>query len=118
MSDPKEERSAWLAASRLAAIVDSCDDAIIGMTLDGTITSWNKAAEKIFGYSVEETVGRNIAMLIPPDREDEEPRLLDRVSRGEKVEHYESIRRRKDGSLLDVSLTVSPIRDPEGNVIG
>jgi PAS domain S-box-containing protein len=118
MADPKEERSAWLAASRLAAIVDSCDDAIIGMTLDGTITSWNKAAHHIFGYTPEETVGRNIAMLIPPDREDEEPRLLTRVSRGEKVEHYESVRRRKDGTLVDVSLTFSPIRDPDGNIIG
>src|SRR4051794_10991117 len=118
MSDPMEERSAWLASSRLAAIVDSCDDAIIGMTLDGTVTSWNKAAEQIFGYSAQETIGRDISILIPPDLEDEEPRMLERVSQGERVEHYESVRRRKDGTLVDVSLTISPIRDPQGNIIG
>jgi PAS domain S-box-containing protein len=118
MPDPQVERSSWLAASRLAAIVDSCDDAIIGMTLDGTITSWNKAAQSIFGYTQEEAVGRHISILIPPEREDEEPRILSRVAKGERVEHYESIRRRKDDTLVDVSLTVSPIRDPEGNIIG
>lgn len=118
MPDPKEEKSAWLAASRLAAIIDSCDDAIIGMTLDGTVTSWNRAAENIFGYSVEEMVGQNISVIVPPDRQDEEPQILGRVSRGERVQHYESLRRRKDGGLVDVSLTISPIRDPAGNIIG
>ncbi|MGZ4987193.1 MAG: PAS domain S-box protein, partial [Limisphaerales bacterium] len=82
MPDPKEERGPWLAASRLAAIVDSCDDAIIGLALDGTITSWNPAAEKIFGYTTGEAVGRNISILLPSDREDEEPRIHDRVSKG------------------------------------
>ncbi|MGZ4972755.1 MAG: PAS domain-containing sensor histidine kinase, partial [Limisphaerales bacterium] len=118
MPDPKEERGPWLAASRLAAIVDSCDDAIIGLALDGTITSWNPAAEKIFGYTTGEAVGRNISILLPSDREDEEPRIHDRVSKGERVEHYESVRRRKDGALVDVSLTISPILDPQGNIVG
>lgn len=118
MSNPSEEKSAWLAASRLAAIVDCCDDAIIGLALDGTITSWNRGAEKMFGYTTEETVGRNIAILLPPEREDEEPRILNRVASGERVEHYESVRQRKDGTLIDVSLTISPIRDPQGNIVG
>lgn len=118
MPDPKEERSSWLAASRLAAIVDSCDDAIIGLALDGTITSWNKAAHKIFGYTEVEAVGRNISLLLPPDREGEEPQILGRVAEGERVDHYESVRRCKNGQLVDVSITISPIRDPEGNIVG
>ncbi len=118
MPDPKEERSVWLAASRLAAIVDSCDDAIIGMALDGTITSWNRAAEKIFGYTTEEAVGQNVSLLIPSVRKNEEVGIIERVATGERVQHYESIRQRKDGALVEVSLTVSPIRDPQGRVVG
>jgi PAS domain S-box-containing protein len=118
MSDPKEERNTWLIASRLAAIIDSCDDAIIGMALDGTITSWNRAAHTIFGYSEQEAVGQNVSILLPPDRQDEEPRIMARLSNGERIEHYESVRRRKDGQLVDVSLTVSAIRDPQGAIVG
>jgi PAS domain S-box-containing protein len=106
------------AASWLAAIVDSSDDAIVSKTLDGTITSWNPAAERLFGYTAEEVIGRPVSILAPPDRENEMPANLERVRRGEKVERYETVRRRKDGSLVEVSLTVSPIRDEAGRVVG
>jgi PAS domain S-box-containing protein len=102
----------------LAAIVESSDDAIISKNLEGIITSWNQGAQRIFGYSSEEAIGRSITMLIPEDRRDEEPRILSRIRRGERIDHYETLRRRKDGELLDISLTVSPIKDDEGNVIG
>jgi PAS domain S-box-containing protein len=107
-----------LAAAWLAAIVESSDDAIVSKTLDGIITSWNPAAEKLFGYSSEEIVGRPIAALAPLDRENEMPAILERIRRGEKVDHFETVRRRKDGSLVDVSLTVSPIHDEKGRIVG
>jgi PAS domain S-box-containing protein len=106
------------AASWLAAIVESSDDAIVSKTLDGTITSWNPAAERLFGYTAEEVIGRPISMLAAPDRENEMPANLERIRRGEKVDRYETVRRRKDGSLVDVSLTVSPIRDETGRIVG
>jgi PAS domain S-box-containing protein len=102
----------------LAAIVESSDDAIISKNLEGIITSWNQGAQRIFGYSSEEAIGRSITMLIPEDRQDEEPRILSRIRQGERIDHFETLRRRKDGELLDISLTVSPIKDDEGNVIG
>ncbi len=102
----------------LAAIVDSSNDGIVSKTLDGRITSWNKAAEKIFGYSVEEMIGTPILRLFPEDRVGEEGEMLERVSAGEMIEHYETVRTRKDGSSIDVSVTVSPIRDVKGAVIG
>ena len=107
-----------LALQRLAAIVESSDDAIVSKDLDGTITSWNRGAERLFGYTAAETVGRPITMLIPDDRLDEEPIILARLRLGERIEHYETVRRRKDGSLVDISLTVSPIRDSAGTVVG
>ena len=107
-----------LAAGWLAAIVESSDDAIVSKTLDGIITSWNPAAEKLFGYTAEEMIGRPIAILAAPDRENEMPAILERIRRGEKVDHYETVRRRKDGSLVDISLTVSPIRDETGRIVG
>jgi PAS domain S-box-containing protein len=106
------------AAQYLAAIVDSSDDAILTVDLRGTITSWNKGAERLFQYTSEEAVGRPITMLIPADRQDDEPAILKRVSRGERVEHYETLRQRKDGSLIEISLTVSPIRDAEDQIVG
>jgi PAS domain S-box-containing protein len=106
------------AASWLAAIVESSDDAIVSKTLEGTITSWNPAAERLFGYTAEEVIGRPISILAPPDRENEMPANLERIRRGEKVDRYETVRRRKDGSLVDVSLTVSPIRDESGRIVG
>jgi PAS domain S-box-containing protein len=103
---------------RLAAIVESSDDAIISKNLDGIIQSWNAAAERLFGYTAEEAVGQPVLMLIPEGRRNEEPAILERLRRGERVDHYETVRRRKDGTLIDVSLTVSPIADASGKVIG
>jgi len=102
----------------LAAIVESSDDAILTKNLDGIITTWNAGAERIFGYTAAEAIGRPVTMLMPLDRLNEEPSVLERIRRGERVEHYETVRRRKDGTLLDISLTVSPIRDAGGTVVG
>jgi PAS domain S-box-containing protein len=102
----------------LAALIDSADDAIISKTLDGIITSWNKGAQRIFGYRAEEVIGKPILILIPPDHYNEEPEILSRIRAGERVEHYETIRVRKDGSLVDISLTISPIKRPDGVIIG
>src|SRR5215218_5625179 len=111
-------RSAELARARLAAIVESADDAIISKTLEGVITSWNRGAERIFGYTAEEIIGRPVTVLFPEDHFDEEPAILARIRAGERVEHYETVRKRKDGSLVEISLTVSPIRGADGRVIG
>ena len=102
----------------LAKIVESSDDAIVSKDLNGTIRSWNRAAEAIFGYTAEEAVGRSIRMIIPADRQGEEDEVLARVSRGEGVGHFETQRQRKDGTLIDISLTVSPVRDDQGTIIG
>ncbi|HVY99575.1 MAG TPA: PAS domain S-box protein [Dongiaceae bacterium] len=106
------------AALQLAAIVESSDDAIASKDLDGVVTSWNKGAERIFGYTAAEMIGRPIATLIPQDRQDEEPEILRRIRSGERIDHYETARRRKDGRLIDVALTVSPMHDESGRVIG
>lgn len=107
------------AASLLSAIVESSDDAIISKDLDGIVTSWNRSAERLFGYTADEAVGRPIVTLVvPADRQDEEPKILARLKNGERVHHFETIRRRKDGSLFDVSLTISPVRDVTGDIIG
>jgi PAS domain S-box-containing protein len=106
------------ARSRLAAIVDSSDDAIISKTLDGIITTWNKGAARLFGYTAEEAVGRPITMLIPEDRRHEEGRILARIRHGDAVEPFETVRQRKDGSLLDISLAVSPIINENGQIVG
>ncbi|MGH6897761.1 MAG: PAS domain S-box protein [Geminicoccaceae bacterium] len=110
--------SETLANAWLAAIVESSDEAIVSKTLDGIVTSWNPAAERLFGYAADEAIGRHISILAAPGHEDEMPAILERVRRGEKVARYETVRRRKDGSPVDVSLTVSPIRDEAGRVIG
>ncbi len=106
------------AAQQLVAIVESSEDAIVSKDLDGIISTWNQGAERLFGYTAEEAVGRSITILIPPGREDEEPAILARIRRGERVDHYETVRRRKDGSLVDISLTISPVRDGNGAIIG
>ena len=105
-------------ALRLASIVDSSDDAIVSKDLHGIITSWNAAAERMFGYTALEMVGQSIRRIIPDDRQLEEDEVLSRIRRGERVEHYETIRRRKDGTLLPVSLTVSPIKTADGTIVG
>ena len=103
---------------RLAAIIETSEDAIISKNLDGVIMTWNSGAERLFGYTAAEAIGRPVTMLIPPERIDEEPGILARVRRGERIEHYDTVRRRKDGSTFDISLTVSPIKDPDGTIIG
>jgi PAS domain S-box-containing protein len=107
-----------LARYWLAAIIESAEDAIVSKTLDGIITSWNKGAEQLFGYTPEEAIGQPILMLIPPGHDDEEPAIIARLRRGERIEHYETQRVRKDGQLVDISLTVSPVRNAEGKIIG
>jgi PAS domain S-box-containing protein len=104
--------------ARLAAIVDSSDDAIVSKTLDGIIASWNTAAERLFGYTAAEAVGRSIYLIIPDDRRTEEEQVLARLRRGEKIDHFETVRRAKDGRLIHISLTVSPIVDAKGTVVG
>lgn len=104
--------------SRFAAIVKSSEDAILSKDLNGTITSWNEGAERIFGYTEDEVVGRPVTLLIPPERLSEEEVILERVRRSEPIEHYETVRRRKDGTLVDVSLTISPLRDAHGTLVG
>ncbi len=102
----------------LAAIIASSDDAIISKDLHGTIRSWNQSAERIFGYTAEEIVGKSVTLLFPPDRLQEEPQILARLQKGERVDHFETVRMRKDGTPLAVSVTISPIHDSEGKIIG
>jgi len=118
MIDVDRESGNDPAMRLLAAIVQSSEDAIISKTLDGRVTSWNKAAERIFGYTAEEMLGRPISLLAPPGRADEMRGILDRIRDGERVEHYETERQRKDGKIIQVALTVSPIRDQAGRVVG
>jgi PAS domain S-box-containing protein len=106
------------AGSLLAAIVDSSDDAIASKDLDGTITSWNKSAEQLFGYAAAEAIGKHITLIIPPERRKEEDEILRRIRRGDRVDHFETVRVRKDGTTIDLSLTISPIRDASGRVVG
>ena len=108
-----EERLRWLAS-----IVDSSDDAIVSKNLDGVITSWNRGAERVFGYPAEEAIGQPITIVIPKDRQDEERTILTRIRRGERIDHFETVRQRKDGSLIVVSLTVSPVRNAIGEIVG
>src|SRR5262249_19186142 len=116
--DITERRRAEEARTRLAAIVESSEDAIIGKTLEGMITSWNQGAERIYGYTAEEVIGRSIALLVPPDRPNEIPSILARLAQGEAIDYYETVRIRKDGRVLAVALTISPIRNPDGAIVG
>jgi PAS domain S-box-containing protein len=117
-TDITEHKQLESASRHLAAIVESSDDAIISKDLNGIITSWNKAAERIFGYTAAEAVGQPIAMLTAPDRRDEMPTILARIKEGKRIEHYETRRRRKDGEILDIEITVSPVRDAAGRIVG
>ncbi|RWL10030.1 MAG: PAS domain S-box protein [Mesorhizobium sp.] len=116
--DLTDRQCAEEARFHLSAIVDSSFDAIVSKDLNTIIKSWNHGAERLFGYTAEEAIGRSVTMLIPADHQDEEPRILERIRRGERVETYETIRQRKDGSLVPVSLTVSPVRNATGHIIG
>jgi PAS domain S-box-containing protein len=116
--DISDRERADLDAQRLASIVESSNDAIISKSLDGIITSWNRGAERLFGYTAEEVIGKAVTILIPEDRISEEPEILERIRRGKRVDHYDTVRRRKDGSLIDISLTVSPLKDADGRIIG
>ncbi|MGF6233805.1 PAS domain S-box-containing protein [Inquilinus ginsengisoli] len=116
--DVTERYRAELAAQRLAAIVESSDDAILAKDLDGIITAWNAGAQTLFGYAAEEMIGKPITILIPLDRHEEEPRILARIRSGERIDHFETVRRRKDGSLVEVSLSVSPVKDAGGRIVG
>ena len=111
LDDPQELRN------HLAAIVASSDDAIISKTLEGIIVSWNEGARRIFGYEAEEVLGKPITLLIPPDRLEEEPGILARVRRGERIDHYQTVRMHKDGTHIDISLTVSPVRNSKGEIV-
>jgi PAS domain S-box-containing protein len=113
-----EERLGELASGKLAAIVHTSVDAIVSKDLNGVITSWNEAAKRIFGYSADEAIGRSIMMLLPHDRHDEELRIMERIHRGERVEAYDTRRRRKDGSIVEISVTISPILDARGRIVG
>jgi PAS domain S-box-containing protein len=116
--DITQAKEAARANNLLAAIVDSSDDAIVSKNLDGMITSWNKSAERMFGYTAREAVGQNITMIIPADRRDEETKIIEQLKRGERVDHFETIRVRKDKTLLNLSLSISPVRDGAGRIVG
>jgi PAS domain S-box-containing protein len=116
--DAGDRKRADESAKRLSAIVESSDDAIISKDLDGAITSWNSGAERLFGYTAEEAVGKPVTILIPEDRIDEEPEIIERIRHGERIDHYETVRRHKHGSLIDVSLSVSPVRNADGRIVG
>jgi PAS domain S-box-containing protein len=117
-ADITERKRAEESLGRMAAIIESSDDAIISKTLDGIITSWNGGAEKLFGHSAKDAVGRSMLMLFPPERVSEGADILARIARGESVDHYETVRMRKDGKRIEVSVTISPIRDSQGKIIG
>jgi len=118
LMDVTEHDRAEEATQRLAAIVASSDDAIISKTLNGIVMSWNEAAERMFGYAPDEIIGQSILKLIPIDRHGEEVEIVSRIRNGERIEHYETVRQRKDGSLFDISLTISPIKRQDGTIIG
>ncbi len=105
-------------ALHYAAIVESSDDAILSKDLEGVILSWNQGAERLFGYTAAEAIGRPVTLIIPEERQDEEPAILDKIRRGEPIRHFETVRQRKNGSLIDISLTISPIKDAKGRIIG
>ncbi len=116
--DISERKRAEEALQQMAELVASADDAIISKSLDGVIRSWNPGAERLLGYTAEEMIGQSVSLLLPEDRKEEEALILERIRAGQRVAHFETVRRRKDGSLLDVSLTISPVRNRHGTVVG
>ena len=118
MRDVSERHRATVDRQRLAAIVESSDDVIIGKTLDGTVTSWNQAAERLYGYTAEEMIGQSIARIFPPERIDELRDFMERLRRGERISHHDAVRIAKDGRRIDISVSVSPITDAAGRIVG
>jgi two-component system CheB/CheR fusion protein len=118
MTTTPDRSDSELEAARLAAIVSSSDDAIVSKTLDGIITSWNGAAARILGYAPEEIIGRHITTIIPTDLRSEEEMIISRLRKGERIDHFDTVRQRKDGSLVHLSVTISPIRDATGRIVG
>lgn len=116
--DITDRRQQFRGSRLLAAVVESSDDAIITKNLDGVITSWNGSAQRMFGYTDEEAIGKHITIIIPPDRNDEEKKILEQLRKGQRIEHFETVRMRKDGTTFDISLAISPIRDEQGRVVG
>src|SRR5262249_19383093 len=114
----RTRKEQMMASQRITAIVESADDAIISKDLNGIVTSWNRAAEKMFGYRAEEMIGRSITAIIPPEQRADEPRILGTIARGERIDHFETVRQAKSGARIDVSLTVSPMRDASGREVG
>src|SRR5215475_12681584 len=117
MNQSFQDKSADEVTTLLASIVESSEDAIISKTLTGQILTWNRGAEKIFGFTADEAIGKSIMIIIPSDRYDEEKMILSRLSRGERIEHYETIRVGKDNRRINISVTISPLRDSTGQVI-
>ncbi len=109
---------AQLGLGQLSSLVETSEDAIITKDLNGIITSWNKGAERVFGYEADEVIGKSISLLVPEDRPNEEPSILERLRKGQRIKHYETVRRRKDGELIDISLSVSPLADATGKIVG
>src|SRR5205823_2196757 len=116
--DISERKRAERVTRQLAWIVETSDDAIVSKDLNGVIATWNRGAERLFGYLAQEVIGKSITLLIPPERQDEETKILERIRRGERIDHYETVRRRKDGSQVTISLSISPITDENGKIIG
>jgi PAS domain S-box-containing protein len=116
--DVTDRKRSEMATGRLAAIVESSEDAIVSKNLESVITSWNQSAERLFGYTASEAIGKSITLIIPPDRQNEEDQIIERIRRGERIEHFETERVRKDGTRVPLSLTISPVKDAAGNVIG
>jgi PAS domain S-box-containing protein len=117
VQDITERQQAEQLRRQLAAIVESTDDAVIGLTLDGAVTSWNRGAERLYGYTAAEVIGRSVTVIVPPDRRGEDSELLARIARGEHCEPFDTKRLRKDGALIDVLLSYSPTFDEAGNVV-
>jgi len=117
-TDNTARQKAELAAVLLAAVVESSSDAVIGLDMNSIVTGWNAAAERIFGYSADEIVGRSISLIIPQNRHDDEAHIVSKIKSGERIEHFETERLRKDGGLIAVSVTVTPIKDARGQIIG
>ncbi len=116
--DITDRKCAEQLAQRFSAIVESSDDAIVSKDLNGVIATWNRGAERLFGYTAKEVIGKPISILIPPDRQNEEAEILERIGRGERIDHYETVRRRKDGTSVEISLAVSPVRNANGRIVG